>query len=135
MSIYLGSNLRYLRKKNAVNQSDIASLLNKGATTIGNWENGISEPNIIELNTLTGYFEVSLDDLINTDMHQNGAGSDHVSEARGTYGKIPRTIISLNPDKDNRDAIIKAQKITIETLQRALKLAEEQIKLLKKSPF
>ncbi len=138
MSIYLGSNIKYLRKINAVNQSDVASLLNKGATTIGNWENGISEPNINELNTLTEYFAISINDLINTDLSKvppDDTGSAHVRESAGIYGKNYKAVQNYGHNQESKDAVIQAQQITIETLQKALMLAEEQIKLLKKSPF
>jgi transcriptional regulator with XRE-family HTH domain len=65
---FLGKNIRYIRKQLSKTQSEIASLLKKGQTTIGNWENGISEPNLEELVVLSNYFDISLDTLIKTDL-------------------------------------------------------------------
>src|ERR1700749_1377113 len=65
---YLGKNMRYLRKQLSKTQSEIASLIKKGQTTIGNWENGISEPNLEELIILSNYFDISLDELVKTDL-------------------------------------------------------------------
>ena len=65
---YLGKNIRYLRKQLSKTQSEIASLIKKGQTTIGNWENGISEPNLDELLILSNFFDISLDTLIKIDL-------------------------------------------------------------------
>ncbi|HTI09680.1 MAG TPA: helix-turn-helix transcriptional regulator [Puia sp.] len=64
----LGKNIRFLRKQFPVTQSKLASLIGKGQTTIGNWENGISEPSIEELLILSNYFDISLDLLIKVDL-------------------------------------------------------------------
>lgn len=68
MKLFFGNNLKYLRKKLDLNQSKVASLVDKGDTTIGNWEKGISEPNFSELNILSQFFCVSVNDLLNTDL-------------------------------------------------------------------
>jgi transcriptional regulator with XRE-family HTH domain len=65
---FLGKNLRYLRKQSSRTQSEIASLIQKGQTTIGNWENGISEPSLSELMIISNYFDIPLDTLLKTDL-------------------------------------------------------------------
>src|SRR6185437_11201148 len=85
---YLGKNMRYLRKQLSKTQSEIASLIKKGQTTIGNWENGISEPSLEELLILSNFFDIPLDTLIRIDLaetnipHRNTAGIyyDHTPE-------------------------------------------------------
>jgi len=66
--IFLGNNIRFLRKQSSKTQSEVAAVLKKGQTTIGNWENGISEPSLEELVVLSNYFGVDLDELVKTDM-------------------------------------------------------------------
>jgi transcriptional regulator with XRE-family HTH domain len=68
MMHFLGKNIRYLRKQSSVTQSELASVIGKGQTTIGNWENGISEPSLEELLILTNYFDISLDLLVKIDL-------------------------------------------------------------------
>jgi transcriptional regulator with XRE-family HTH domain len=63
-------NLRYLRKKGSLNQEEISNLFNKRANTIGNWENGKSEPSLTELIKLGAYFNVSLQALLNADLEK-----------------------------------------------------------------
>lgn len=68
MAIFLGPNLRYLRKQKGLNQLDLAEFVGKGDTTIGNWEKGVSEPNISELTKISSFFGVDLQDLLYTDL-------------------------------------------------------------------
>jgi len=75
---FLGKNLRHLRKQNSKTQSEVASLIQKGQTTIGNWENGISEPNLNELLIISNYFDISVDKLLKADL------SDEQVETRTT---------------------------------------------------
>ena len=67
---FLGKNLRYLRKQLSKTQSEIASLIKKGQTTVGNWENGISEPNLEELLIISNYFDMPLDTLLKVDLSE-----------------------------------------------------------------
>jgi len=87
---FLGNNIRHLRKQLSKTQSEIASLLKKGQTTVGNWENGISEPNLDELVILSNYFDIPLDILVKVDLaassgypgqrHAGAVNYDHSSE-------------------------------------------------------
>ena len=70
---FLGKNLRHLRKQTSKTQSEIASLIQKGQTTIGNWENGISEPNLNELLIISNYFDIPVDKLLKTDLSEDQA--------------------------------------------------------------
>lgn len=79
---YLGKNMRYLRKQLSKTQSEIASLIKKGQTTIGNWENGISEPNLDELLIISNFFDISLDILVKTDL----AEANTIHRQSGTAG-------------------------------------------------
>src|SRR5579863_268814 len=65
---FLGKNLRHLRKQSSRTQSEIASLIQKGQTTIGNWENGISEPSLNELLIISNYFDIPVDALLKIDL-------------------------------------------------------------------
>src|SRR5882724_4845063 len=69
---FLGKNIRFIRKQLSKTQSEIASLIKKGQTTIGNWENGISEPNLDELLVISNFFDIPLDALIKLDLAEAG---------------------------------------------------------------
>lgn len=86
---FLGKNLRHLRKQSSRTQSEIASLIQKGQTTIGNWENGISEPSLNELLIISNYFDIPVDTLLKVDLAE-------------TQGPVSRSISRnyLANDKD-----------------------------------
>jgi transcriptional regulator with XRE-family HTH domain len=74
----LGNNLRILRKDRGISQAELGLQVNKGQTTIGNWENNISQPNLDELIIVSNYLGVTIDDLIKNDVRivhlkENGA--------------------------------------------------------------
>jgi len=86
---FLGKNIRYLRKQYPVTQSQLAALIGKGQTTIGNWENGISEPNIEELLILSNYFDISLDVLVKIDLAKTNYQLEKGREEGKTVSKKP----------------------------------------------
>ena len=85
---FLGKNIRYLRKRSLQKQDDLALLVDKGQTTIGNWENGVSEPCLDDLIILSNFFGIPIDTLLKTDLAlsirqmEESAGND--PEREGT---------------------------------------------------
>lgn len=64
-------NIAYLRKKHNVSRREIADLLGlKSDTTINKWETGVSAPSAYILIALSEYFNVSIDDLLKSDLEQ-----------------------------------------------------------------
>lgn len=64
-------NLRYLRVKNGLEQSQIATLLDKKSTSaVSEWEKGIRLPSVGELDTLANYFNLTIDDLVKVDIQE-----------------------------------------------------------------
>ncbi len=68
MGFYFAENLRFLRRRKGVTQSELSAHMNKAHTTIGNWEKKHSKPSIEELLELTRYFNVSVSDLLEKDL-------------------------------------------------------------------
>lgn len=103
---FLGKNIKYLRKNLSENQATIGSLVKKGQTTIGNWENGISEPNVEELLVLSNYFNISLDILIKVDLAQTNWIATHedglkkAGENRGLHYEHAPEKESMVEEKD-----------------------------------
>ena len=56
--------MRELRIKKGLTQSHIAEELNVSRSTVASWENGVSEPNGVELRELCEFFTVSADYLL-----------------------------------------------------------------------
>jgi transcriptional regulator with XRE-family HTH domain len=91
---FLGKNLRYLRKQSSKTQSEIAALIKKGQTTVGNWENGISEPNLEELLIISNYFDIPLDTLLKVDLAEMNVfqrqGTSNVISYDHSDGDLPQ---------------------------------------------
>ena len=65
---YLSANIRHLRRERGLSQAELAKNFGKKQNTIGNWENGISEPSIKELVTLSQIFMVDMASLVNQNL-------------------------------------------------------------------
>lgn len=64
-------NLRFLREKNQMEQQELAEKLGrKSSSTISEWEKGKYTPRIGVLNDISEIFNVSISDLMNTDLSQ-----------------------------------------------------------------
>ena len=68
--IFFSSNLKYLREKKKCKQAEIADYIGVKPNTISNYEKGVSQPDFIVLELLKKFFEVSVDDLLYSDMSQ-----------------------------------------------------------------
>ncbi len=94
--MYLGKNLRYLRKQKGLTQSDIANKLDIKRTMISAYEEGRSEPKLASLNILAGVFNISVDELLNRDIE--------------VAGKLPQQnqqvkILTIAVDKEDNENI------------------------------
>ena len=61
-------NLKNARKGAGLTQKQVAAILNVVESCYANWEQGRTEPNIECLRKLSIIFEISLDDLINSEL-------------------------------------------------------------------
>ena len=65
---HLRNNLKALRKSKGVTQDELCRELDYKKTTYSNYETGHSNPGIKELQELSKYFGVTIDDLVNRDI-------------------------------------------------------------------
>lgn len=84
----LAKNLLFLRRRNRINQTELASRVNKRSTTISNWENKLSEPNVQELIEISNFFGVSLDDLVMGDFENGKVFTSPTLEQKQQNGKV-----------------------------------------------
>ncbi|MCW4387042.1 helix-turn-helix transcriptional regulator [Limosilactobacillus oris] len=61
----LGDNIKDLRKRKNLTQSEFAKIMNVSQQTIGAWESGRAIPGSDTLRTIADYFNVSTDSLLN----------------------------------------------------------------------
>lgn len=77
-----GNNLKYLRNKFNLNQSDLANDLGISQNTISQWEKGVREPDNIEMFLkLAKRLEVTLDELVNSNLEENKITFTNPSDA------------------------------------------------------
>ena len=88
MSLF-SKNLKFLRKKGNYKQDGISLLFNKRANTIGNWENGKSQPSMEELIKLGGYFKVSIQEFLQEDLEMKFKLQDRENSSEQAGHTIP----------------------------------------------
>lgn len=76
-----GKNLRVLRKKRGLTQTQLGHILHYGSTAIAGYESGRNEPSLDDLIRLADFFDVSLDALL---------GREQFLENQGGYGEFCR---------------------------------------------
>ena len=75
---HFNSNLQYLRTKRNCSIQEMAKTLGlKNRSTYYSWERGESQPNIAMLLKIANEFEISLDELLRTDLSKSFADPQH----------------------------------------------------------
>ncbi len=122
MELYFAENLRFLRRKMGLTQSELGAKMDKGHTTIGNWEKRNSRPSIEEMAELARFFQLSIDELMNYDLANNyGVRSSRkapslVSESVDKNGVLSETTLLQH---------LKIQQKYIEILQEENRLLKQ----------
>lgn len=103
---YFKDNLLFLRKKNNLTQVQLGLKIGVGRTTITNYESGVSEPSYELLQNIVKQLDVSIDEIINTDIQLMEEDNPNVnnfyqiaSEPMYEYGRKPITGIPLIPSE------------------------------------
>lgn len=92
----LASNLKYLRKKDKLSQGELADEFAVARTTMGDYERGKTEPNLEMLVKISKKFDVTIHDLILTDLSFNELEIARNDDLR---------VLAISVDKDNNENI------------------------------
>lgn len=113
--MFLGENIRFLRKKKGYSQEYVANKLGyKSFTTIQKWETGISEPPLKKLKELSILFGVDIDDMNNkklslanemdfTTQAANSPYNPNEQQLIGIYGELAISAFNLYLQLDSDD--------------------------------
>ena len=71
MTIYLGENIKRLRRERELTQETLAEFLGVTFQSVSNWERGESYPDITMLPEIAGFFKVSIDELLGINKSEN----------------------------------------------------------------
>lgn len=112
-----GKNLKYLREKRGLDQSDIAELLGRRSTSsISEWESEKYTPKVGVLNDLAKFFNVSMSDLMSKDL----AAEENSSEDK----EIAQLMEELHKNPELRILMSTSSKVTAESLRMLINLAQ-----------
>jgi transcriptional regulator with XRE-family HTH domain len=125
MSLF-SQNLRFLRKKGNHNQEEIARIFNKQANTVGNWENQKSEPSFTELMRLGEFFQVSVENLLLTDLELQTRQTAGISPSTGSS----QTLISGSLTEYGGNKFEEAGPDAFWLILRELRAVHEKVDLL-----
>ena len=92
----LADNLKYLRKQKKRSQQRVADDLDIPRTTLGDYERGHTEPNIETLSRMASYFDVSIDELIRSELSDENLEIIRSDNLR---------ILAISVDSSNRQNI------------------------------
>ena len=95
---YVKNNLKFLRKKEAFTQEQLATKIGVKRAMIGAYEEGRAEPRLHTLQHLAAYFQVRLDDFVNKDL--SGSGSIPKADVSGAQLRILPVIVDGTDDKE-----------------------------------
>lgn len=98
----LARNLKYLRKKSGKSQDELARIFEINRSTWSGYENGNPGMPVSLLKKVSEYFEVSADDLLNTDLD---APLFQSSGRRANLRNEHARILAFTVDKQQRDNI------------------------------
>ncbi len=103
MDNILGLNIKHLRKVRDLTQDQLADKIGINRAMIGSYEEGRAIPRIPLLRTLSHYFDVTIDDLVNTDLSsgKEESGIDRTIDITGKGLRVITTIV----DRDNHELI------------------------------
>jgi transcriptional regulator with XRE-family HTH domain len=66
--MYFTQNIKFLRKRKGRTQDEVAAALNLKRSTLSGYENEIAQPGIEVLISFSGYFNISIDNLLKLDL-------------------------------------------------------------------
>ncbi len=139
MKNFFAENLRFLRKINNLTQEDLAMVMNKRHTTIGNWEKKVSKPNIEELIDLANYFNLDVNTILLKDISSSQDSVRQVKK-KNIEPEIEMHVPvannnnnSINNNSDFTNELIESMKVSIQALQQVVAAKTFEIDFLRKN--
>ncbi|MBQ8403093.1 MAG: helix-turn-helix domain-containing protein [Clostridia bacterium] len=83
MNFNIGENLKFLRKENAVSQSELAEYLGVKPQTVSKWERAVCAPDIAMLPEIALFFGIGIDELFSP--KKNGSAKEALNVLQKLY--------------------------------------------------
>lgn len=103
MNMYIGENIKRLRKEKNITQEKLAEHLDISCQAVSKWERNETYPDITLIIPLASYFGVSTDELLGVD---NAKNEQQIQDYLNEYDKLS----NLGKEKEKCDLIRKAYK-------------------------
>ena len=104
---YFGQNIKLLRKRRRRTQDDVAFALELKRSTLSGYENGVAQPGLDTLAAFSGYFNVSIDTLVKTDL--SSLSESQLSQLERGYDVFltgsKLRVLATTVDRDNEENI------------------------------
>jgi transcriptional regulator with XRE-family HTH domain len=129
---YLAKNLKWLRERKGIKQTEVESYIGFKSTTWNNYEKGVSKPGLDDLIKISKYFEVTETQLLHKDVSklkgrnrksENNEDEPYQNILQEEPGEYKRLCEQKDKIIEDKNRIIEAQQGQID----ALKLATAQI--------
>lgn len=102
-TINFGNNLKFLRKKKGITQTELGVQLERKHTSIGNWESGFNQPSLTDLVKIAIIFGISIDDLLNSDLSDVNLNSKkQTPKNRQNVNLNVNPSVNLNAQNDHK---------------------------------
>ncbi len=103
MTNYLKTNIRWLRKQKGLTQSELADKIGVNRAMVGSYEEDRAAPKVPVLQTLSLFFNVSIDDLFNKDLSKESQHGKKKKDKdiRGHSLRVLSTIV----DRDDKELV------------------------------
>ena len=85
MKLYIGEQLKALRKEKQITQEALAEVLGVSYQSVSRWELGVCYPDVELLPTIANYFGVSIDKLLSNDVDSKEAELNRFFETLNTF--------------------------------------------------
>lgn len=122
MENYLSVNFQYLIKKMNCSQDEFGSMFGLNRGNVGQYIREVSVPKLDTLLKISEYFDVTLDELVKTDLSTS-------------TGKLVQPNVAtkqnINTPSTDKDALIAAQIATIESQKETIETQKELIATLR----
>ena len=98
----LGKNIKELRTNNNLSQLELAKIIKTSQAAVNKWEHGISDPTSYNILSLSKFFNISLDELMNNKLEN--------TQKYQEIFKIKKTFKKVDVEEDNESIMILIKK-------------------------
>lgn len=93
--IIFGDNIKKLREKNNMSQTDLANQIGQHKQNIGNWEGGKSLPSVRKLVEVAYFFNVNVHDLLFNPSVEGESPSMRLNKVEHELSEVKNALLNL----------------------------------------